>query len=89
MRDEVMTFTVGALREMKFDVDGVGADTVLGPLGVDLDSVAVVELTVRVEEAFGVRFREEDMEAMAAMTIGDFAAEVARRAPDPAGGRRP
>lgn len=79
MSDEVVTFTIDALRQMNFDVEGADAQTVFGPAGVDLDSMAVAELALRIEDAYGVKFGEEDMEGLAIMTIGEFGAEVVRR----------
>jgi acyl carrier protein len=80
MSDEVITFAVAALGEMNFDVEDVGSGTLLGPAGVDLDSLAVAELALRVEDRYGVKFGEEEMERLAVMTLGEFAAEVASRA---------
>lgn len=79
MSADVVAFTIEALREMNFDVDGADAGTVFGPAGVDLDSLAVAQLALRVEDAYGVRFGEEDMEQLAIMTLGEFAAEVSAR----------
>lgn len=84
MPEEVISFIIRALDDMNFDIDEAGAGTVLGPAGVDLDSLAVGELALRIEDAYGVKFAEEDLEQMAAMTIGEFAAEVLRRAESPA-----
>ncbi|MFC0530792.1 phosphopantetheine-binding protein [Phytohabitans kaempferiae] len=80
MSADVVAFTVEALRQMNFDVDGADRETVFGPAGVDLDSLAVAELALRVEDAYGVKFGEEDMERLAIMTLGEFAADVAARA---------
>jgi acyl carrier protein len=80
MSDEVIAFTVDALREMNFDVDDAGADTVFGPAGMDLDSMAVAELALRTEDAYRVKFGEEDLEGLGVMTIGEFAAEIVARA---------
>jgi acyl carrier protein len=79
MSDEVVTFTVDALRQMNFDVEDADRETVFGPAGVDLDSMAVAELALRIEDAYGVKFSEEDMEGLAVMTIGEFATEVTAR----------
>lgn len=79
MSDEVVKFTIDALRQMNFDVEDADADTVFGPAGVDLDSMAVAELALRVEDAYGVKFGEEDMDRLAIMTIGEFADEVVQR----------
>lgn len=79
MSADVVAFTIESLRQMNFDVDGADADTVFGPAGVDLDSLAVAELALRVEDAYGVKFGEEDMERLAIMTLGEFAADVSAR----------
>lgn len=79
MSQEVIAFTIDALRQMNFDVEGAGAQTVLGPAGVDLDSLAVAELALRIEDGFGVKFAEEDVDGLATMTLGEFAADVAGR----------
>lgn len=79
MSDEVIEFTINALRHMNFDVEDAGADTVFGPAGIDLDSMAVAELALRTEDTYRVKFSEEDLEGLAVMTIGEFAAEIIAR----------
>jgi acyl carrier protein len=86
MSDEVVTFTIDALRQMNFDVEDADTGTVFGPAGVDLDSMAVAELALRIEDAYGVKFSEEDMEGLAVMTIGEFATEVTTRSGSRVGG---
>ncbi|MFD2767408.1 phosphopantetheine-binding protein [Micromonospora eburnea] len=78
--DDVMAFTIQALQEMNFYTDDTGPDSMLGPSGVDLDSLAVSELALRIEEQYGVTFDDDDIETLAIMTLGEFAAEVAKRA---------
>lgn len=88
MSDEVRQFVVQALREMNYEVDGVTDDTPLGEGGVDLESLAIAELGLRVEEEYGVTFTDEENEQLLQMTVGEFVAEVEGRAePVPAGGR--
>lgn len=79
MSDEVIAFTINALRQMNFDVDDADAGTVFGPAGIDLDSMAVAELALRTEDAYKVKFSEEDLEGLAVMTIGEFATEITAR----------
>jgi acyl carrier protein len=79
MSDEVVAFTINTLRQMNFDVEEAGAGTVFGPAGIDLDSMAVAELALRVEDSYGVKFSEEELEGLAVMTIGEFAGEVIAR----------
>jgi acyl carrier protein len=78
--DDVMAFTIQSLQEMNFYADDTGPDTMLGPSGVDLDSLAVSELALRIEEQYGVAFDDDDVESLAIMTLGEFSAEVAKRA---------
>jgi acyl carrier protein len=80
MSDEVVSFTIDTLRQMNFDVEDADPGTVFGPAGIDLDSMAVAELALRVEDTYGVKFSEEDLEGLAVMTIGEFATEVTGRA---------
>ena len=85
--EEVVAFTVKSLQEMNLDVEGVGAGTMLGPAGVDLDSLAVAELVARLEDQFEVDFPEDELEMLAIMTLGEFAGMVARlNAQAPPGG---
>lgn len=79
MRTDVRQFVIDAIAEMNYPMDGVDADTPLGSAGVDLESLAVAELAVRVEDEYGVTFADEEAEQMAAMTIGEFADAVIAR----------
>lgn len=85
MEDEIRKFILGSLKEMNYDVSEVTDDTDLGPAGLDLESLAVAELAVRVEDHFGLKFTDDDGEELALMTLGEFTAEVARRIAVPAG----
>jgi acyl carrier protein len=78
MKDEIRRFVIDSLREMNYDVDDdVDDDTTLGPAGVDLESLALAELAVRVEDKYGVKFDEDESERLAAMTVGEFTSHVA------------
>jgi acyl carrier protein len=79
MRDQIREFVIAALREMNYDVSGVTGQTVLGPAGIDLESLALADLAVQVEEEYGVKFELDDMESTALMTIDEFTAEVSSR----------
>jgi acyl carrier protein len=85
MDEEIREFVVTALKEMNYDVSDVAGDTDLGPAGLDLESLAVAELAVLVEDHFGVKFTDEDAAELALMTLDEFAAEVAKRIAVPAG----
>lgn len=79
IEQEFHEFLVAALTEMRYSTEDLDDDTRLGPAGADLESLALAELAVRVEDRFGVRFDEEEMEGLAGMTIGEFRAAVAAR----------
>jgi acyl carrier protein len=82
---EIRAFVIETLREMNYDTEGIEDDSTLGPAGVDLESLALAELAVRVEDKYGVRFAEEESEELALMTVGEFTRTVAERAGNVAG----
>lgn len=81
MEDEVREFVVEAVRSMNYDVSDVTGDTDLGPAGLDLESLAIAELAVQVEDKFGVQFTDEDTTELPLMTLDEFTAEVVKRIP--------
>lgn len=85
MDTDIRAFVLKALNDMNYDVSDVTGDTDLGPSGLDLESLAVAELAVLVEDHFGVTFTDEDAEELALMTLDEFTAEVAKRIAVPAG----
>jgi len=79
MQEQIRAFVLAALTEMNYDVSEVTGDTDLGPAGLDLESLALADLAVQVEEKYGVPFDLDDMEHTALMTLDEFTAEVATR----------
>ncbi|MBU8861221.1 MULTISPECIES: acyl carrier protein [Micromonospora] len=79
MRDEVRTFVVEQLADMNYDVEELDDDTTLGPSGVDLESLALADLAVRVEDRYGLKFADDESEKLALMTVGEFTTMVADR----------
>jgi acyl carrier protein len=79
MKDELRHFTLEALREMNYDVSEVGDDTELGPAGLDLESLALAELAVRLEDRYQLKFSDDDMETLALMTLDEFTTVLAER----------
>jgi acyl carrier protein len=79
MKDDVRAFVIAQLQDMNYDTEGIDDDTTLGPAGVDLESLALADLSVRVEDRFGVRFSDDESEQLALMTVGEFTTEVAGR----------
>jgi acyl carrier protein len=79
MRSDIVQFVIEAIGDMNYPIDDVTADTPLGSAGIDLESLAVAELAVRVEDEYGVKFADEEAEEMAGMTVGEFAEAVRAR----------
>lgn len=79
MTDEIRQFVLDSLTDMNYSVDDVADDTTLGPAGADLESLALAELAVRVEDKFGVRFADDEADQLAGMTVGEFCQAVAQR----------
>ncbi len=79
MIETIRQFIFSSLQAMNYDTDDIGDDTQLGPRGVDVASLALAELAVRVEDEFGVKFSEEEAEELAAKTVGEFCVIVAER----------
>jgi acyl carrier protein len=77
--EQIRTFILKALAEMNYDVSEVTGETDLGPAGLDLESLALAELGVQVEDEYQVKFGEDDMEAMALMTLDEFTAAIESR----------
>ena len=82
MIDEIRQFVLDSLTDMNYSIDGIDDDTALGPAGADLESLALAELAVRVEDHFGVQFDDDESETLAGMTVGEFCRD--RPAADPA-----
>ncbi len=79
MIDEIRQFVLDSLTDMNYSIDGIDDDTTLGPAGADLESLALAELAVRVEDRFGVKFGDDESEALAGMTVGEFCRTVEPR----------
>jgi acyl carrier protein len=79
MKDELRHFIIEALREMNYDVSEVTDDTELGPAGLDLESLALAELAVRLEDQYRLKFSDDDMETLALMTLDEFTTALAKR----------
>ena len=80
-RDCIREFIIDSLRAMNYDVEGIGNDTELGPRGADLESLALAELAIRVEDRFAVTFDDGEADELALLTVGEFCELVAARTP--------
>ncbi len=63
------------------DPSAVDGTTALGPSGLDLESLAFIELALNIEKQFGVTIPDDQLEAIAGMTLGEFSRYVSERAP--------
>lgn len=79
MEAEIRSFTVDALQKMNYDVSDINDDTELGPAGLDLESLALADLAVQLEDHFHVKFNDDDMETLALMTLSEFTKALAER----------
>jgi acyl carrier protein len=79
MEAEIRAFTVEALAKMNYDVSDVNDDTELGPAGLDLESLALADLAVQLEDHFHVKFNDDDMETLALMTLAEFTSALSVR----------
>jgi len=59
--------------------EGITDDSPVTVGGLELDSLSLIELTLRLESRFGVEIPDTDIEPLASMTLGGLLAEVARR----------
>jgi acyl carrier protein len=83
--DDVRDFSIRSLKEMNYDVSEVSDDSVLGPAGLDLESLAIAELAVRIEDEYKVTFTDEEQESVGTWTLGEFVATVTTRLAEKAG----
>ena len=79
MVDDIRQFVLDSLKDMNYSIDGIDDDTVLGPAGADVESIALAELVVRVEDQFGVQFDDDESDMLTSMTVGEFCRDVMMR----------
>lgn len=51
----------------------------VGAGGMDLDSLSLIELMLRLEQRFGAQVPDGDIELLGAMSLGEVVADIARR----------
>lgn len=78
IRDFVLT-TVTRDMNLLPSTDHITDDSAVGAGGLDLDSLSLIELTLRLEERFQVHIPDTDIEPLGAMTLGELVAELVRR----------
>ncbi|MBO0804527.1 MAG: acyl carrier protein [Nocardiopsaceae bacterium] len=61
------------------DLGEITDDSPLGADGIDLDSLSLIELTLRIEHRFGVQFPDTDIEPVGAMKLRELVDDVIAR----------
>lgn len=79
MDEDIRQFVINTLKQMDYDVSDVTGDTDLGPAGLDVESLALAELALHIEDEFRVKFDEDEVDVLSRMTLDEFAALVAGR----------
>jgi len=79
MTTDVYQVLITGLENMNYPKDELRPEVQLGPEGLDLESLALAELSIEIEESFDVTFEQEELESLATLTLGAFAAEIAAR----------
>ncbi|HUQ58556.1 acyl carrier protein [Lentzea sp.] len=78
IRDFVLTTIVEDLGQPLPD-DTVSDQITLGATGLDLDSLSLIELTMRLERRFSVQYPDDSIEPVGAMTLGELVADTVAR----------
>jgi acyl carrier protein len=78
IRDFIVTTVVNDMNH-PIAPDELSVASPLGSGGIDLDSLSLIELTMRLERRFNVQFPETDIEPLGAMTLGELAADIVER----------
>jgi len=78
VRDWVLNTLIGEMN-VPIERDKVTEDSPIGTSGIDLESLSLVELTLRLEREYEVKIPDTDIEAIGAMTLGQLAADIVRR----------
>ncbi len=79
MIDEIRQFVVDEVTRLN-DGDDVSGATVLGGRGAGLESLSIAELAVLTENTYDIDLADEELEAIAEMTVDEFVTTIYRRA---------
>ncbi|WP_130796186.1 acyl carrier protein [Streptomyces otsuchiensis] len=79
--DPVSDYVLGIVRDMlNMPVPSdTSPSTPLGAGGLELESLALVELTVHLERQYGVQLPDEAVDGLATATVGELAADIRSR----------
>ncbi|AHH95621.1 hypothetical protein GCM10010174_78160 [Kutzneria viridogrisea] len=76
---EFVLSTLATEMNVPIDRDSLTDDSPIGTSGIDLESLSLVELTLRLERQFEVKIPDSDIEAIGAMTLGQLVDDIVRR----------
>ncbi|MFI9580564.1 acyl carrier protein [Streptomyces sp. NPDC052236] len=82
LEDEIREFVLNTvIDEMNILMsrDGITDESLVTVSGLELDSLSLIELTLRLETQFGVEIPDTDIEPLASLTLGGLVAEIVRR----------
>ncbi|MER6140598.1 acyl carrier protein [Streptomyces sparsogenes] len=82
LEDEIREFVLATvIDEMNvlMSRDGITDESPVTVGGLELDSLSLIELTLRLETRFGVEIPDADIEPLASLPLGGLVAEVVRR----------
>ena len=80
-RQEVLALMTGILDEtlgIELD-DNVDLNTSIGPEGIGIESIGILEVTVHLEREYHIEFSDEALEALLRGTLGEFIDEVIKQ----------
>jgi acyl carrier protein len=61
------------------DRDEISDASPIGAGGLDLDSLSLIELMMRLEQRFGSEIPDGDIEPLGALSLGELVADIAQR----------
>ncbi|TJZ57352.1 acyl carrier protein [Streptomyces piniterrae] len=59
--------------------DDVDLNTSIGPEGIGIESIGILEVTVHLEREYNIEFADETLEALLRGTLGEFIDEVVKQ----------
>ena len=78
VRDFVLDTLAGPMNT-PFDRAQTTDDSPIGSGGIDLESLGLIELILHVEQQYGIKIPDGDIEPLGAMTLGELVADISRR----------
>ncbi|MFE7761555.1 acyl carrier protein [Streptomyces sp. NPDC057438] len=78
IREFVLTTVIDEMNIL-LSRDGITDESPVTVGGLELDSLSLIELTLRLESRFGVEIPDTDIEPLASLTLGGLVSEVVGR----------